>query len=70
MDQLSLIRLRNVSPAFTGKMKVFNTKPHRLHITWQHPEATATLKADLRKHGFTVYHGYGAEEEVYLSCER
>ena len=67
-DQLDLIRLRNVSPAFGGEMKILKTKPHRLHITWQHPEATATLKADLRKHSFTVYHGNGKDEdEVYMS---
>jgi len=67
-DQLDLIRLRNVSPAFGGEMKILKTKPHRLHITWQHPEATATLKTDLRKHSFTVYHGNGKDEdEVYMS---
>ena len=67
-DQLDLIRLRNVSPAFDGEMKILKSKRHRLHITWQHPEATATLKADLRKHSFTVYQGNGKDEdEVYMS---
>ena len=69
LDQLSLIRLRNVSPAFSGEMKIFKTKPHRLHISWQHPDATATLKANLREHSFTVYHGNGTDEEIYLSFE-
>jgi sucrose phosphorylase len=69
-NQLDLIRLRNISPAFDGEMKILKTKPHRLHITWQHPEATATLKADLRKHSFTVYQGNGKckdDDEVYMS---
>ena len=67
-DQLKLIRLRNISPAFDGEMKILKSKRHRLHITWQHPEATATLKADLRKHSFTVYQGNGKDEdEVYMS---
>ena len=68
LDQLDLIRLRNVSPAFSGEMKVFKTKPHRLHISWRHPEASATLKADLRKFSFTVYQGNATgEEDVYMS---
>ena len=67
LDQLDLIRLRNVSPAFTGEMKILDTEPHLLHISWQHPEATATLKADLRNHGFIVYQGDGTEEKVLMA---
>ena len=66
-DQLELIRLRNTSPAFAGEMSILGTEPHRLHITWRHPKATATLKADLRDHSFTVYQGDGATEEVLMS---
>jgi sucrose phosphorylase len=69
LDQLKLIRLRNVSPAFTGEMKIFKTRRHLLHISWQHPEATATLKANLRKHSFTVCQGSGTDEEVFMSFE-
>ncbi|MCG6896882.1 MAG: glycosidase [Thiocapsa sp.] len=53
-DQLDLIRLRNTSPAFAGEMKVLESEPHLLHISWEHPQATATLKADLRTYRFTV----------------
>jgi sucrose phosphorylase len=67
LDQLKLIRLRNSSPAFEGTMEIIETDSHRLHITWQHPEATATLKANLRKLSFTVYHGDGTDEEVLMS---
>ncbi len=69
LDQLDLIRLRNISPAFTGEMKIFDTEPHLLHISWQHPEATATLKADLRNHSFTVYQGDATNEEILISFE-
>jgi len=69
LDQLDLIRLRNVSPAFAGEMKVFETEPHLLHIAWQHPEATATLKADLRNHSFAVYQSNGVDQEVLMSFE-
>jgi sucrose phosphorylase len=67
LDQLELIRLRNRSPAFAGEMKVHESEPHRLHISWQHPEVTVTLKADLRDHSFTVYQGDGISEEVLMS---
>ena len=68
-DQLKLIRLRNTSPAFAGEMKILASEPHQLHISWQHPEATATLKADLRNHRFTVYQGDGAKEEVLMTFD-
>lgn len=66
LDQLALIRLRNVSPAFTGQMRIFDSEPHRLHITWEHPDSTATLKADLRRHSFAVYQGDGTKQEVFM----
>jgi sucrose phosphorylase len=67
LDQLALIRLRNVSPAFTGELMIFETEPHLLHLSWQRPDATATLKADLRSHSFTVYQGDGTTEEIFMS---
>ena len=69
LDQLKLIRLRNVSPAFNGEMKVIETEPHLLHISWQHPEVTLTLKADLCDHSFTVSQDDGAGEVVLMSFE-
>jgi sucrose phosphorylase len=69
LDQLELIRLRNLSPAFDGEMKVHHSEPHQLHISWQHPEATARLKADLRDHSFTVYRGDGVSEEILMSFD-
>lgn len=69
LDQLRLIRLRNVSPAFNGEMKLIETKPGLLHISWRHPEATVTLKANLSDHSFTVYQDEGAGEEILMSFE-
>ncbi len=65
-DQLDLIRLRNTSPAFRGEMKVIETEPHLLHIVWQHSQATATLKADLRNHTVSVFHGDGSDQETLM----
>ena len=69
LDQLELIRLRNISPAFNGEMKVIETVPHLLHISWQHPEVTLTLKADLSDHSFTITQNDGTGEVVLMSFE-
>ncbi|MCG6938265.1 MAG: glycosidase [Gammaproteobacteria bacterium] len=69
LDQLELIRLRNVSPAFNGEMKVIASEPHILHIAWQHPRASARLLANLLDHSFTVYQGDANNEEVLMSFE-
>jgi sucrose phosphorylase len=61
-----LLRLRNTSPAFAGEMEIGDAGAHRLHIAWRHPEATATLRADLRAHTFTVYLDEGGVERVLL----
>ena len=61
-DQLELIRLRNNSRAFAGYIEITETEPHRLHITWRHVGATATLQADLRKYSFSVQHDDGKKQ--------
>jgi alpha-beta hydrolase superfamily lysophospholipase len=43
-----------------------------LHLSWQHPQASARLMADLRNHSFTVYqsdHRGDGTEEVLMSFE-
>lgn len=69
LDQLELIRLRNTSPAFNGEMKIIETEPHLLHISWRHSEVTLTLKANLLDHSFTVFQNDGDGEEVRMSFE-
>jgi sucrose phosphorylase len=66
LNQLELIRLRNLSPAFEGEMQILETEPHLLHIRWHHPRASARLEADLRSHGFTVYEGAGLSERALM----
>jgi len=53
-DQLELMRLRNTSPAFDGELEIVESDEHLLHLTWKNGECTATLKADLRDHNFTI----------------
>jgi len=53
-DQLKLIKLRNRLPAFDGELEVIETDGHRLHLKWQHKGSTATLRANLRDHDFSI----------------
>ena len=69
-DQLELIRLRNQSPAFGGRLTIVDTPPDRLHLVWQHPQATATLQADLREHSFSVTQDNGVEEQTVMASMR
>jgi sucrose phosphorylase len=64
-DQLELMRLRNQSPAFSGRLEIHDTEKHRLHLTWKYLDCTATLDADLSNYGFSVKHtGGGCEDYV------
>ena len=53
-DQLALIRLRNMHPAFQGELEITEPEPHLLELTWRNEDRWATLKADLRGHSFSV----------------
>jgi sucrose phosphorylase len=68
-DQLELIRLRNLSPAFDGEMKILDGPENRLHIAWEHVEAKVRLEADLESHGFTIWQDDGTGERVIMSFE-
>ena len=69
LNQLELIRLRNTSPAFQGEIKLLECQPDELHIRWQHPEATLTLKANLTDHDFSIYEGEGSAEQTLMSFD-
>jgi sucrose phosphorylase len=66
-DQLRLMRLRNTSPAFEGELEITSTAVHLLHLTWTNQAYTATLKADLRDHTFSVTHRDAADGESLMS---
>ncbi len=53
-DQLEIMKLRNTSSAFDGELTVNPAEEYRLHLTWKHQGAMATLDADLRDHGFSI----------------
>jgi len=68
-DQLELMRLRNISPAFQGELEIHDSDEHRLHLTWKHNGCVATLNADLRDYGFSVTH-HGKECAEYVTSYR
>jgi sucrose phosphorylase len=53
-DQLELIRLRNISPAFDGKLSIGNTDERYLQMTWNNQGAIASLHANLIDYSFTI----------------
>jgi sucrose phosphorylase len=55
-DQLQLIKLRNNSRAFRGRLEIRDTAPHLLHLSWHNQDSTATLEADLRDSTFRITH--------------
>jgi sucrose phosphorylase len=66
-DQLQLIRLRNASHAFDGKLEISDCGEESLHLTWKNRKWRATLQADLRNFGFVIEHCNGAGEQTVMS---
>jgi sucrose phosphorylase len=66
-DQLAMMRLRNTSPAFSGKLILADTDEHRLHMTWKNQGCSATLHADLRDFSFNISHQSDSGNETVLS---
>jgi sucrose phosphorylase len=63
-DQLRLIRLRNRSAAFEGRLTIGETDDHHLQLTWRNGPHFAVLDADLQKCAFTVEAGEGDSSET------
>ncbi len=55
-DQIQIMRLRNNSSAFRGRLEVHDAEDHILHLTWAHQGCRATLHADLRDLSFSITH--------------
>lgn len=54
INQLELIKLRNNSKAFDGKIKIKDSSSNQLIMHWEYDEDFATLEADLKTFRFTV----------------
>ncbi len=66
-DQLELIKLRNTSPAFAGKLEIHDSMVNELKLSWTHAGCTASLEANLLELSFTVTHRDEAGVETLLS---
>ncbi len=64
LDQLEMIRLRNTSSAFDGKISVGDTAAHRLSLRWENGQTTAVLDADLADETFTITHTHNGNVDV------
>ncbi|WP_455220406.1 hypothetical protein [Kaarinaea lacus] len=67
IDQLEIMRFRNKSPAFNGKLNVTSTEAHCLQLSWTKGMCTATLIANLKDHSFTITHKTDDGEERVMS---
>lgn len=54
--QLEIIRLRNTSNAFSGKVEINDNDDSIIDIKWVNGETVAHLKANLKTKGFTIDH--------------
>lgn len=54
LNQLQLMRLRNTSKAFLGKININNSKENELDISWQNNNEFAQLKANLSTLSFSI----------------
>ena len=54
LKQLRIMRLRNTSKAFLGKIVINDSKENQLNITWNNNKEFAQLKANLSTLSFTI----------------
>jgi sucrose phosphorylase len=66
-DQLELMRLRNTSAAFDGRLKIIDSDEGRLHLTWENRQCMATLNADLCGYSFKITHRDNEGREKVMS---
>lgn len=68
LKQLEMIRLRNTSRAFNGKMQLHDTAEDLLHISWVNEGEFAELVGNLRNHSFSIrYSSSGKELQILPS---
>lgn len=66
-DQLELMKLRNTLPAFRGELCIADTGSHLLELTWTNHRFTATLRANLRDHSFSIEYGDDSGKNSVMS---
>ena len=66
LNQLKLIKLRNTSPVFKGKMTVIKSAPDEIHFKWKHKKEELSLKADLKNHNFKIMQKSDSDKEALV----
>lgn len=69
-DQLQMLRLRNTSSAFHGRLEIGRTKDSQLDLTWQNGIAIARLRADLISHEFCIHYTDEGNQEQVMPFQR
>ncbi len=64
--QLEIIRLRNTSKAFSGKVTFKETTDEQIHILWTNNGDFAELKANLKTHKFSIRYSVSGLEKMML----
>ena len=56
LQQLSLLRFRNIFPAFgfDATLKILDSEPNMLNLCWKNNGCEAILKADLKSYSFSI----------------
>jgi sucrose phosphorylase len=55
LNQIEIIRIRNTSMAFRGRLRFLHCERNEIHLEWIHLDESAILKADLRTHNFEIF---------------
>ncbi len=66
-NQLELLKLRNTSSAFNGKLVIGITEDHLLNLSWKNNESSATLDADLHDCSFSITHKKNSDDVSIIS---
>lgn len=56
LDQLEMMRLRNMSNAFNGTLEVRDSLQKELNLIWKNGAESAALQANLETHRFSIHH--------------
>jgi len=64
-QQLEIIRLRNTSKAFQGKVEFLKTSKEQINIRWTKEGAFAQLEANLKTHEFSIRYTEAGKERIW-----
>lgn len=66
LNQLKLLKLRNTSKAFAGKLAIHNIDSKGIELQWKNDDCFAKLKVDLTTYQFRITSSEAASKKVML----